>query len=228
MTQALATQKTMSSLEIAELTGTEHRHVLEKIRKILAECNIDCAVFSAQYKDSSGRMLPCFNLPRRECDLIIAGYSAKYRLAIIDRWRELENMVNKSLPDFSNPVLAARAWADEVEAKQLALAQIEADKPKVEFAIAVRNLDGSCEIGEFAAVIGVGRNTFFKQLRTDRILMRNNRPYQVFKDRGIFVEVEHKPFVDNIGKSHPTFQTRVTGKGQVWLEKKYREAQVVV
>jgi hypothetical protein len=74
----------MSSIEIAKLTGKQHKHVLDGIRKVLDEVGIDSAGFSAQYKDSTGRALPCFNLPRQECDLIIAGYSAKYRLAIIE------------------------------------------------------------------------------------------------------------------------------------------------
>lgn len=88
----IQTQQTMSSLEIAELTSTSHKHVLDKIRTTFEEVGIRQADFSASYKAGNGQMQPCFNLPRRECDLIIAGYSAKYRLAIIDRWQELEQL----------------------------------------------------------------------------------------------------------------------------------------
>ena len=84
------TAQTMSSLEIAKLTGKRHGDVLETIRSVLSEAEIDSTVFSAEYKDKSGKVNPLFNLPRRECDLVIAGYSVKYRLAIIDRWHELE------------------------------------------------------------------------------------------------------------------------------------------
>lgn len=90
----------MSSLEIAELTGKDHKHVLNTIRKTLDEVGINSAEFSAQYRDASGRSLPCFNLPRRECDLIIAGYSAKYRLAVIDRWQELEQLAEQSVGEY--------------------------------------------------------------------------------------------------------------------------------
>ena len=82
--------KTMSSLEIAKMTGKRHSDVLETIRNVLIEADIDSATFSAEYKDKSGKTNVMFYLPRRECDLIIAGYSVKYRLAIIDRWHELE------------------------------------------------------------------------------------------------------------------------------------------
>ena len=80
----------MSSLEIAKLTGKEHSKVMSGIKKVLEEVGIDHAGFSEIFLDSYKREQPCFNLPRRECDLVIAGYSAKYRLAIIKRWHELE------------------------------------------------------------------------------------------------------------------------------------------
>jgi len=89
---------TMSSLEIAKLTKKEHKNVLADIRKVLEEVGINPAVFSAVYKDQQHIDRPCFILPRRECDLIIAGYSANYRLTIIDRWRELEAEVGVKVP----------------------------------------------------------------------------------------------------------------------------------
>uniref|UniRef100_UPI00037DE432 Rha family transcriptional regulator n=1 Tax=Pseudomonas tolaasii TaxID=29442 RepID=UPI00037DE432 len=51
---------------------------------------IDWADCSAQYQDSTGRSLPCFELNRELTDTLLTGYSAKMRLAVIRRWRELE------------------------------------------------------------------------------------------------------------------------------------------
>jgi phage regulator Rha-like protein len=106
---------TMSSVEIAKLTGKQHGKVTEDIQKILKECEIDDAVFRTIYLDKYNRNQNCYNLPKRECTLIVAGYSAKYRLAIIDRWQELENAQTKlpsTLPE------ALRLYADEVEAHE--------------------------------------------------------------------------------------------------------------
>ena len=72
-----------------------------------------------------------------------------------------------SLPDFSNPAEAARAWADmydkahTLEAKtqeqQLAIEakdkKIEEDKPKVVFADAVTSSSSCCLIGELAKIL---------------------------------------------------------------------------
>ena len=83
--------QTMSSLEIAKLTDKQHRNVLADIRKTLEEAEIDAAEFSAaQPYGKNGNTREVFNLPRLECDLVISGYSVKYRLAIIKRWHELE------------------------------------------------------------------------------------------------------------------------------------------
>jgi anti-repressor protein len=76
-------------LEIAELTGKRHANVLRDIRKILDELEINQLKFESVYLGGNGQERPCFNLPRLECDLVVSGYSAKYRLAIIDRWQEL-------------------------------------------------------------------------------------------------------------------------------------------
>ena len=39
---------------------------------------------------------------------------------MVDRWQELENKQSLAIPDFSNPALAARAWAEQYERTQLA------------------------------------------------------------------------------------------------------------
>jgi len=60
---------TMSSLEIAELTGKPRNDVLKDIRRILADAGIGEGEFSLTYKSSQNKELPCYRLPRRECDL---------------------------------------------------------------------------------------------------------------------------------------------------------------
>ncbi len=76
----------MSSLEIAELTGKRHPDVKRDIENTLKQAGIDVSRFARIYKDAQNREQTCYDLPRRECDLVISGYSIPYRLAIIDRW----------------------------------------------------------------------------------------------------------------------------------------------
>ena len=77
--------KTMSSIEIAELTGKEHPKVTADIKRILLKAGIDPAVFGGIFLDSYKREQIYYNLPRLECDLVITGYSVPYRLKVIQR-----------------------------------------------------------------------------------------------------------------------------------------------
>lgn len=83
---------TMSSREIAELTGKEHKNALADIRAMLEALGQNSAEFSAQYRDSTGRNLPCFNLPKDLTITLVSGYSVVMRHRIVTRWQELEAM----------------------------------------------------------------------------------------------------------------------------------------
>lgn len=83
--------KSMSSLEIAELTGKRHDHVMNDIRKMLEDLGIDAPKFLGTYKAGRNNTYECFNLPKNETIALISGYSAVLRMAIIKRWSELES-----------------------------------------------------------------------------------------------------------------------------------------
>lgn len=121
--------RTMSSVEIAELTGKLHKNVLADIRSMLAELEIDSADFSAQYKDTTGRLLPCFNLNREMTDTLLTGYSAKMRLAVVRRWRELEAVIAQPR-ELSRMDLIQLAFEAEQARLQLTI-QVEAQATKI-------------------------------------------------------------------------------------------------
>ena len=84
--------QTMTSREIAELTGKQHDNVMRDIRKMLTELygEKDVLSFEGIYLDAYKREKPCFKLPKRETLILVSGYNTTMRAAIIDRWQELE------------------------------------------------------------------------------------------------------------------------------------------
>lgn len=92
----------MSSLEIAELTGKEHKNVIRDIRVMLDELkdgsdlSHDMRPIITEQKDARGYTTQ-FNLHKRECLILISGYSILLRSKIIDRWQELEQ--SSALPN---------------------------------------------------------------------------------------------------------------------------------
>ena len=72
-------------------------------------------------RTANNRLATQYVLPKNEIICLISGYNAKLRMTIIKRLDELESKTVSQLPDFTNPAEAARAWADEMEQKQVAL-----------------------------------------------------------------------------------------------------------
>lgn len=131
---------TMSSREIAELTGKRHDHVTADIKTMLDQLGIQSPEFSGHYKDGKGRKQPCFNLPKRETLILVSGYNIQMRAKIIDRWQELEAQVAQpyQIPkSFAEALaLAAQTQAEKEAAVQKAAAleaKVIEDKPKVDF-----------------------------------------------------------------------------------------------
>lgn len=74
----------MSSLEIAELTGKRHDHVMNDIRKMLEELEVLTPVFSGMRK-VRGKEYEVFNLPKRETLILVSGYSVSMRTITLSR-----------------------------------------------------------------------------------------------------------------------------------------------
>ena len=84
-------KRTMSSVEIAELTGKRHKNVIRDVEVMFSGLEEDPSNYLGAYVDSSNRPQPCFNLPRMETEILITGYDVKRRAAVIRRWHALES-----------------------------------------------------------------------------------------------------------------------------------------
>lgn len=83
--------KTMSSREIAELTGKEHFHVMRDIKALIEQEAINQSSFGlVEYKDAKGEKRPMYLLDFDATMTLVTGYDAVLRAKVIKRWRELE------------------------------------------------------------------------------------------------------------------------------------------
>ena len=82
----------MTSLEIARVTGKQHFHVMEAIRKMEpAWIKIAASKFGlGSYKDANGQLRPCYSLTKTECLYIATKFNDEARAKLVIRWEELE------------------------------------------------------------------------------------------------------------------------------------------
>ncbi len=90
-------QQTMSSIEIAELTGKQHKDVLKAIRNMEAAwekvCRRNFALTSRTIIQPNGgtRCIPYYELSKTECLYIATKFNDEARAKLVLRWEELEN-----------------------------------------------------------------------------------------------------------------------------------------
>ena len=201
--------QTMSSREIAELTGKRHDNVLADIRKMLAE--IQSPEKLGDYKDSRGRTHQMLLLDKEETLILVSGYSIKMRAAIIRRWQELESQVSKpNLPQ--NYIEALEALlASEKEKEKLALENKEmAPKADVYDRIVERNnLYNATQVAQKFGQSAVWLNRQLEQFDVYNRSVKRGRVFQqwfIDKGYGIMRETE-------TGHSQAMFYA----EGEMWV-----------
>lgn len=113
---------------------------------------------------------------------------------------------------FSEALLLA---AKQQQLIELQSKELQAIKPKAAFYDAVAGSNDVVDLGTVAKLLnlpGIGRTKLFAILRDKHVLMKNNRPYQLYVDKGWFRVIEtswNKPD----GTQHVYFKTVVYQKG---------------
>ncbi|CAJ0885344.1 hypothetical protein AMST5_03606 [freshwater sediment metagenome] len=136
---------TMSTVEIADLTGKRHDHVLRDADKMLAELGFNGPNFGGVYVDAKGEKRRCLNLPKRETLILVSGYSIELRARIIDRWQVLEagSAPVDPMRVLNDPV-ALRGLLSNYSEKVLALeAKVEEQRADVDALNTIAKADGS-------------------------------------------------------------------------------------
>lgn len=127
----------MSSREIAELTGKDHAHVMRDIRSMLEVLKKDASRFGGIYLDAYGREKPCFHLDDELTLTLASGYDTDLRHRVVLRLKELQRKLDSRPAPQARPavllspttqVLADSLTAAELLGVPIHLAQTEAVK----------------------------------------------------------------------------------------------------
>lgn len=184
MTELLEVKSTMSSLEIAELTGKQHSNVMRDIRKILeqgvSEINFELSSYKQQQPNGGYKDVACYNLTKKGCLILASGYNAKLREKIIDRWEKLETEKRNGgyqVPStFREALLLAAKQQEQLEQQQKQIehkqatiesqaTELEKQAPKVAYVDNVLQSVNTYNTNLIAKEMGMSAETLNKKLQ---------------------------------------------------------------
>lgn len=229
-------QVVVSSRDVAENFGKQHKNVLRAIDDLVAQNSATQNMFNEQVREYHGQDFRYYYMNRDGFSLLVMGFTGaeaiEWKLKYIEAFNSMEKKLKNplALPNFSNPAEAARAWADEFEKRKQAEQLIEAQKPKVIFAEAVSASKTSILVGELAKIlrgngISIGQRRFFQWLRENGYLIKRkgtdyNMPTQRSMELGLF-EIKEGSYVNGDGVNVITKTPKITGKGQNYFINKF-------
>lgn len=226
---------TMTSREIAELTGKDHKHVMRDLR-VLKDQLSSLFVGSVQNwtHPQNGQTYEEFVLNKETCLTLLLGYDAVARMKVVKRWQELEAGAAPML-NMRDPRQMAMAALQLIEVNQELQATIEQqqrkiadDAPKVDGFERIAKSDGSLCITDAAKTLQVQPRKLTQLLQEKGWVYR--RPmgsgWLAYQDRIQSGHLEHKVTTGekSDGSEWTSTQVRITARGLTKLAEVVRQA----
>ena len=213
---------TMSSLEIAELTGKRHDNVVRDIKAMFEQLDDSDGLLRSEdtyLNPQNGQKYKCYHLPKRDTLCLIAGYNVQVRMRIIDRWQELEEKQTQATP--KTYIEALEKLLESEKEKLVLKEELKAAEPKVEFVDSFVDSTGLKSFRKLAKILGINERKFRQFLVENKIMYKQNGdwlPYAEHINAGRFVnktgEYQGRAFIS----------TYFTPKGEVWIAGLLKEA----
>lgn len=212
-------QLLVTSLQVAKDFSKEHKSVLRSIENLAAQ---NCATKNLFYEtdyENRGKKYPMYLMTRDGFTLLAMGFTGKdaleWKMKYIQAFNEMERKLN-------DPMFLVKKSMKYLEEKCNALLEENQEmKPKAEFFDQVASSKSAIQMSEVAKVLdypGYGRNRLFEFLRSKKVLMTNNIPYQKYVDCGYFRVIEQK-YTKPSGEIAINIKTLVYQKGINFIKK---------
>ena len=243
MTDLIIKKETMTSLEIAEVTGKRHDSILRDIRNILSQ-GVDAHNFvETYYTDKSNRQQKCYTLTKKGCLILASGYDVILREKIINRWEELETKERKQYQvpqSFAEALMLAAKQQEQIEEQQRqleanskeivelngAIAEMEPKVTYVDMILASKETVTTTQIaqdyGQSAKAFNVLLRNFGVQhkLGGQWVLYAKHLPFG-------YVQSDTFPIVHKNGTNGTVMHTKWTQKGRLFLYEELKKHNVM-
>ncbi|MDD1016881.1 phage antirepressor KilAC domain-containing protein [Pseudomonas rubra] len=215
--------RTMSSIELRDLINEGRAAAGEpKVRndqflaRVEDELGDELKGVQKYYTPVYGNQVATYDLTLDQCMLVGMRESKAVRRSVLQKLKSMEApRVIATLPDFSNPAAAARAWAEQFELQQAANQALAIAAPKVEFVDRYVEATGLKGFRQTSKLLRANEARFREFLLDKKIMYRMGGEWQAYQqhiDAGRF-EVK----TDTAENGHAFNQTKFTPKGVTWV-----------
>jgi Rha family phage regulatory protein len=226
-------QVVVSSREVAENFGKEHRNVIQSIENISAENSaVTQMFFKTTYTAGTGKSYPMYLMNRDGFTLLAMGFTGKealeWKLKYIDAFNQMEQKLTNPEPEstemlLSRALIAANSVIDTERKKVKALEAENAKmKPDSDYAKAMLLSDESLTTTQIAMNYGLTArklNKILEEMGIQHVVNKQWIPYKKYLGNGYVVG--HPIELPN-GKTKEV--TRWTRAGQKFIYSKLKEA----
>ena len=227
-------QVTMSSVELVEFINKHrkevataekpykelrHDHFMVKVPQVLGEKAAPIFLGTDIYTNGTGGTVQrqIYQFPKRESCLLAMSYSYELQAQVFDRMTAMEEALKQPaalLPNFADPAAAARAWAEQFEAKQLAQQQVAELAPKAEALDTIADTTNTYCLRNCAKTIGIKESGLIQLLIDKKWIYRepSKTPGKSGKLQPHAQYVTNKVFINRIS---PVITNQYTGQEMV-------------
>ena len=212
---AAAVALTMSSRDIADLTGKEHFHVMRDLRALQGQLG---ATFGGSIQKwihpQNDQTYDEYLLDKNTVLTLLLGYDPVARMKVVKRWQELEAQAAPAVPQ--TMAQALRLAADQAEQLDAQRQQLALAAPKVEYVDRYVAANGSMGFRQVAKLLQANEHEFRAWLQDEKIMYRLGgewAAYQNHIDAGRFVV---RAGVASVNE-HAFNTTKFTPTGTQWV-----------
>ena len=243
MTDLIIKKETMTSLEIAEVTGKRHDSILRDIRNILSQ-GVDAHNFvETYYTDKSNRQQKCYTLTKKGCLILASGYDVILREKIINRWEELETKERNQYQvpqSFAEALMLAAKQQEQIEEQQR---QLEANskeivelngaiaemEPKVTYVDMILASKETVTTTQIAQDYGQSAKAFNVLLRNFGVQHKVGGQWVLYAKHLPFgyVQSDTFPIVHKNGTNGTVMHTKWTQKGRLFLYEELKKHNII-
>ena len=243
----LTKKETMTSLEIAEITGKAHKDIMRAIRNMEPAWEKvqgrKFALMQEEVETNNGghKMRPYYSLSKTECLYIATKFNDEARAKLVLRWEELEKKVQYQVPrTFAEALMLAAKQQERIEQQQLALESrneeivqlsttITEMQPKVSYVDTILSSKETVTTTQIAQDYGLSAKAFNILLRNFGIQHKVGGQwilYAKYISNG-YVQSETVSITHRDGSAGSVMHTKWTQKGRLFLYDELKKHSVL-